>query len=176
MRFLKLKFIFVSFFISFLFIYNANASKKVPFDNIVIHKQPLSYEKIIFEDFNGRVINLKDYKAKIYVLNFWATWCSPCKEEMPSLDQLNKIKEIKVFPINIDKKNQKKTKKFFDDLNIESLSIFFDSKSNLPNLFKLRGIPTTLILNSESKEFARVIGSINFSDPKFINWILSIEN
>jgi len=176
MRFLKLKFIFVSFFISFLFIYNANASKKVPFDNIVIHKKPLSYEKIIFEDFNGNIINLKDYKAKIYVLNFWATWCSPCKEEMPSLDQFNKIKGIKVFPINVDKKNQKKTKKFFDDLNIESLSIFFDPKSNLPNLFKLRGIPTTLILNNESKEFARVMGSINFSDPKFINWMLSREN
>ena len=176
MRFLKLKFIFVSFFISFLFIYNANASKKVPFDNIVIHKKPLSYEKIIFEDFNGNIINLKDYKAKIYVLNFWATWCSPCKEEMPSLDQFNKIKGIKVFPIKVDKKNQKKTKKFFDDLNIESLSIFFDPKSNLPNLFKLRGIPTTLIFNSENKEFARVMGYINFLDPKFINWILSTEN
>jgi len=176
MRFLKLKFIFVSFFLSFLFIYNANAAKKVPFDNIVVHKKPLSYEKIIFEDFNGNIINLKDYKAKVYVLNFWATWCYHCKKAMPSLDQLNKIKGIVVFPINIEEKNQKKTKSFFDNLNIESLPIFFDPKSNLPNLIKLRGVPTTLILDKQNREFARVIGAINFSDPEFISWILSIEN
>ena len=175
MRFLKLKFIFVSFFISFLFIYNANASKKVPFDNIVIHKKPLSYEKIIFEDFNGNIINLKDYKAKIYVLNFWATWCSPCKEEMPSLDQFNKIKGIKVFPINVDKKNQKKTKKFFDDLNIKKLSIFFDSNLNFIKEFKLRGVPTTVLINKKGEEFARIIGEVDFLDKKFLKWLSNYD-
>ncbi len=66
---------------------------------------------------------------------------------------------------------KKKTKKFFDDLNIKSLSIYFDSESKLANQFQLRGIPTTILLNKEGDEFARIIGEIDFYDKKFVEWL-----
>ena len=173
MNIFKFKIIIFTTLYLFFIITFGNAEKKIPFDNIVVNKEPINYKKIIFEDFEGNTVNLKNYSAKIYVLNFWTTWCAPCKEEMPSLDKLDQINGIKVFPINIEKKSQKKTIFFFKDLGIKNLSIFFDSNLYLVDLFNLRGVPTTLLLNSEGKEFARVIGSIDFLNKEFIEWISS---
>ena len=88
--------------------------------------------------------------------------------------QLNK--NIEVFPINIEPKNQLKTKIFFRSLEIKNLSIFFDSENKLVNLFRLRGLPTTIILNSNKNEIARIIGSVDVSDERFIKWIESISD
>ena len=166
-----IKIIYLYFFI---FIANyCNAEIKPPFKNISVSKTPIYYQDIFFEDFDGKIINLKQKDSKIYVLNFWATWCLPCKEEMPYLDKLQLNKNIEVFPINVEVKNQHKTKKFFKSLDIKNLSIFFDSENKLVNLFRLRGLPTTIILNSDKNEVARIIGAVDVSDERFIKWIES---
>ena len=74
----------------------------------------------------GNKVHLNDYLGKIVIINFWATWCQPCKEEMPSLDQLylNKnFKNLQIFAVNMEKKNISKTKNFFKELKIEKLEI-----------------------------------------------------
>ena len=106
-------------------------------------------------------------------MNFWATWCGPCKEEMPYLDEVQTLSGIAVIPVNLEAKNPKKTKKFFDDLKIKNLSIFFDNDMKLVKLFKLRGVPTTIILNKNEEEIARIIGSVDFTDEKIVNWLKS---
>ena len=108
------------------------------------------------------------------MLNFWATWCAPCKEEMPSLDTLRinpNLNNIKIFPINIGKDSLGKSQKFFDELNIKNLKIYFDNPVTLAKILSLRGLPTTIIFNKEGKEFARIIGSIDFNDKEFIKWL-----
>ena len=161
----------------FIFIANyCNAEIKPPFKNISVSKNPIYYENILFEDFDGKIINLKLENSKIYVLNFWATWCLPCKWEMPHLDKLQLYKNIEVFPINIEVKNQRKTEIFFKSLEIKNLSIFFDSDNKLVNLFGLRGLPTTIILNSDKNEVARIIGAVDVSDEKFIEWIENFQD
>ena len=168
-----IKIIYLSFFV---FISNyCNAEIKPPFENILVSKNPIYYQDILFEDFDGKIINLKQKNSKIYVLNFWATWCLPCKWEMPYLDKLQLNKNIEVFPINVEVKNQRKTEIFFKSLEIKNLSIFFDSENKLVNLFRLRGLPTTIILNSDKNEIARIIGSVDVSDERFIKWIESIS-
>ena len=160
----------------FFFVFIAshcNAETKPPFKNISVSKNPIYYEDILFEDFDGKIINLKQKNSKIFVLNFWATWCLPCKLEMPHLDKLQLNKNIEVFPINVGPKDQLKTKIFFRSLEIKNLSIFFDSENKLVNLFRLRGIPTTIILNSDKNEVARIIGTVDVSDETFIKWIES---
>ena len=154
--------------------FSASAITKPPFDNISISKNPVQYKEIVFEDFDGKLINLKNNNSKIYILNFWATWCQPCKEEMPSLDKLQTVEGIDVFAINIEAKNQIKTEKFFKDLNIKNLSIYFDPELNLVKLLTLRGVPTTVILNKDRDEIARIIGILDFNDEKFISWINDI--
>jgi thiol-disulfide isomerase/thioredoxin len=142
--------------------------------NLVINKELKTYENITFSNSKGKLIKLSDYKSNLVILNFWATWCAPCKDEMPSLDALkmnSSLSNLKIFPINVGKENVKKSKKFFKDLNIKNLDIYFDNNSTLAKNFSLRGIPTSLLFNKEGEEFARIIGSIDFSEKEFLDWL-----
>ena len=142
--------------------------------NIVINKYPKSYKNITFRDINNKSVNLKNFKNKLIILNFWATWCAPCVEEMPSLDLLQshkKLNNLKIFPINIGQEDLLKSKIFFKKLKIKNLDIYFDHTVNLSKKFLLRGVPTTILINKEGKEFARIVGSIDFRDEKFISWL-----
>ena len=142
--------------------------------NLVINKNLKTYEEIVFKDENQKDINLDDYKGKLLILNFWATWCAPCREEMPSLENLQSNispNDLKVFPINIGQEDLLKTEIFFKELNIDNLDIYFDPSVTLAKKFKLIGVPTTIFFNKESREFARVIGSIDFNDEEFVSWL-----
>ena len=154
---------------------SANSSNNSPFKNLVILTDPKEYKEIIFKDINGKNLSLNDFESDIYILNFWATWCLPCKEEMPSLNNLQSKKNLEVIPINVEIQNKKKSQKFFKDLNINNLSIYFDDENNLANLFKLRGIPTTIIFNKKRDEVARILGEFNFTDKKFTDWLENIN-
>ena len=148
----------------------ANETKDIK--NVFINKELKKYDGLTFLDVKNEELNLSDFKGNLILLNFWATWCAPCKEEMPSLDKFNaKNPDFLVYPINLEKINQKKTKKFYDDLNIQNLKIFFDPEFQLAKQFKLRGVPTTIFINQKGQEFARVIGDVDFSDKNFIKWL-----
>ena len=150
------------------------AIDKPDIKNLVLIENSKIYEEVIFKDKNQKNVNLNDYKGKLVILNFWATWCAPCREEMPSLDNLQfnkKLGNLKVFPINIGKENLSKSEIFFEELNIKNLEIYFDSSITLAKKFKLRGVPTTILFNKEGYEFARIIGSIDFNNEKFIKWL-----
>jgi len=163
--------------IIFIYLITINFSyafEKPDLKNLVLVKNPKLYEDVIFMDINQKNVNLDDFKGKLIVLNFWATWCAPCKEEMPSLDALQsniKLSNLKIFPINIGKEDISKSEFFFKELNIKNLNIYIDAPITLAKKFSLRGVPTTIIFNKEGKEFARIMGSIDFSDEKFVNWL-----
>ena len=161
--------------IIFIFlISNSVANEITNIKNLVINKELKKYDDIIFLDSKKEQINLKDFKGKLILLNFWASWCAPCKEEMPSLDLLNKkanLDNLKIFPINVGQESEEKAINFFNDLKIKNLDTYFDSSITLAKKFSLRGIPTTILLNKDGFEFARIIGSINFEDEQFISWL-----
>ena len=172
----------IKFFI-LLFCFNifssiSQTNEDIPLNNIAISEIPRPISSVIFEDFSNNKINLNDYKGKLVIINFWATWCSPCKKEMPSLDNLyqnSNFKNLEVFAVNMEQPNTIKTKKFFDDIKIKKLQIFFDSKLNFVKEFKLRGVPTTILINKKGEEFARIIGETNFQDEKFIKWLIKYD-
>ena len=153
---------------------NAIASEANGIKNLVINKNLKKYDSIIFLDAKNQEINLDDYQGKLILINFWATWCAPCKEEMPSLDNLSAnsyLNNLKIFPINIGQDNIEKSSAFFKDLNIENLNLYFDSPNTLARKFGLRGIPTTILFNKKGEEFARIVGSIDFQNKEFIEWL-----
>ena len=161
--------IFVAFFFAQQLLSETNYSK-----NIVLHEKPLEIKELKFKDFNLNDVDLTEKKGNIMILNFWATWCAPCREEMPSLDTLQfnqKLGNLKIFPINIGNEDLSKSQIFFEELNIKNLEIYFDSSITLAKKFKLRGVPTTILFNKEGYEFARIIGSIDFNNEKFIKWL-----
>ena len=167
------KFIILIFCFS-IFSSISQTDEDIPLNNIAINEIPKPISSIIFEDFSGNKVNLKDYKGKLLIINFWATWCAPCKKEMPSLDNLyqnSNFKNLQIFAVNMEQPNMVKTKKFFKELNIKKLSIYFDKNLNFVKEFKLRGVPTTIIINKKGEEFARIIGEVDFLDKKFLKWL-----
>ena len=151
-----------------------HTTEKPAIKNLILEKKPKIYEEVIFKDKNQKNIDLSDYKGKLLILNFWATWCAPCREEMPSLDSLlsdDRLDNLMIFPINIGQEDLSKSELFFEELNIQNLDIYFDSTITLAKKFALRGVPTTILFNKEGKEFARILGSINFNEEDFINWL-----
>ena len=163
------------FLIIFIFLITNVVAEELPgIKNIVIHKVPKTYDNVIFLDKKDQKININEYKGSLLILNFWATWCEPCKEEMPSLDNLQvnpDLDKIKIFAINIGKENLEKVNKFFINLNIKNFEPYFDSPITLAKTFSLRGVPTSILINKEGQEFARIIGSIDFEDKNFVSWI-----
>ena len=142
--------------------------------NIVIHKDLKVYDNVFFLDKNDKKINIKEFNGNLLLLNFWATWCAPCKEEMPSLDRLQvnqNLSNLKIFAINISQESKKKVDSFFEDLNIENFEPYFDAPTTLAKIFSLRGVPTSILIDKDGKEFARIMGSIDFNDKIFINWL-----
>ena len=167
----------MKFLIIFIYLITTNFSyaiEKPNIKNLVLIKSPKTYEKVIFKDKNQIEVDLADYKEKLIILNFWATWCAPCREEMPSLDNLqtdNRLNNLKIFPINIGQENLSKSEIFFKELGIKNLDIYFDSTISLAKKFTLRGVPTTILFNKKGEEFARIIGIIDFNSEEFINWL-----
>ena len=163
------------FLILFIFLTtNVFASDVSEIKNIVIHKDLKVYDNVIFLDKNDKKINIEEFNGNLLLLNFWATWCEPCKEEMPSLNRLQineNFSNLKISAINISQESKKKVDSFFEDLNIENLDPYFDAPTTLAKTFFLRGVPTSILLDKDGKEFARIIGSIDFDDKNFIEWL-----
>ena len=153
---------------------NSYANEVKEIKNLVINKELKKYDSITLIDDKGKLIDLSEYNGNLILLNFWATWCAPCKEEMPSLDKLQihkKLNNLKIFPVNVGKDNLEKSLNFYNVLGIKNLKVYFDTDITLAKKFGLRGIPTSILLNKDGLEFARVIGSIDYEDIKFIDWL-----
>ena len=163
------------FLILFTFLVSNTLADDLPkIKNMVIHKDLKTYDNVIFLDQKDQKISIKDFKGNLVLLNFWATWCEPCKEEMPSLDRLqnnSELNNIKIFAINISQESLKKVDNFFQELNIEYLDPYFDAPTTLAKTLSLRGVPTSILFNLEGKEFARIMGSIDFDNLEFIEWL-----
>ena len=163
------------FLIIFIFLMsNSYANEVADLKNLIINKELKKYDDLTFLDAKKNQIDLNDFQGNLIILNFWATWCAPCKEEMPSLDLLqeNKVLDnLKIFPINVGQENIENASNFFSNLKIKNLDLYFDTPITLAKTFGLRGIPTTILFNKDGLEFARIVGSINFQDKEFIKWL-----
>ena len=172
MKLLTLKFILI--FIYLILPSSSYAIQQPNLKNLIIHKDPIKLEKINFKNINNETINLNEFENSLIIINFWATWCAPCIEEMPSLNRLktNQIfTNLQIIPINVGRDNVEKSKNFYKKLKINNLEIYFDKDVELANKFLLRGLPTTVFINKKGEEFARVIGFVNFDDNKIIKWL-----
>ena len=137
--------------------------------NIVIHDKPLIIKELKFKDFNLQEVDLTNKKGNIMIINFWASWCLPCKREMPSLAKLaEKYPDVKVYAINMEKPNKLRAGDFFKNLGITSLDIYFDPDFKLVKIFKMRGLPTSILIDKNGREFGRVVGEVDFDSKEFV--------
>ena len=171
----------IKFFITVIVIFSTFSSYSKDLNlpkNLIIYEKFTEYEDAYFKNMSDKDINLIKYEGKLLLVNFWATWCEPCKEEMPSLDKLavdKNFKNLEILPINIGQEKIEKIEEFYSKTKIKNLGIFYDTDVRLAKKFLLRGLPTTLIINKDGKEFARVVGSINFQDVNFKTWLQNYD-
>ena len=172
MKLLTLKFILI-----FIYLISSSPSYAIQqpnLKNLVVHKDPIKLEKINFINIDNETVNLNKFENSLIIINFWATWCAPCIEEMPSLNRLQAnpvFNNLQIIPINVGRDNVEKSKNFYKKLKIDNLEIYFDKDVELANKFLLRGLPTTVFINKKGEEFARVIGFVNFDDKTIIKWL-----
>ena len=142
--------------------------------NLILHKEPKKLENFEFKNVEKQDLKLSDFTNKLLLINFWATWCAPCRDEMPSLDKIHdskKFKNLEIIPINVGSEDIIKSIRFYEEIKIKNLKIYYDDTLDLPKKFLLRGIPTTILINKSGEEFARILGTIDFQDINFINWL-----
>ena len=142
--------------------------------NLILHKEPKKLENFEFKNVEKQALKLSDFTNKLLLINFWATWCAPCRDEMPSLDKIHdskKFKNLEIIPINVGSEDIIKSIRFYEEIKIKNLKIYYDDTLDLPKKFLLRGIPTTILINKSGEECARILGTIDFQDINFINWL-----
>tara|TARA_Y100000590_G_scaffold415502_1_gene513320 strand:- start:2919 stop:3449 length:531 start_codon:yes stop_codon:yes gene_type:complete len=176
MKLLTFKFLLI---FSYLLSSSSSYSIEEPkIKNFIVHKEPQILKNITFKNSDNETIDLVNFKKSLIILNFWATWCMPCREELPSLNLLknnNNFNNLEVFPINVASEDLPRINTFWSVLNIDNLKIYLDPDLRLPSQFNLRGIPTTIFINKKGKEFARVVGYIDFNDKDFVKWLKNFD-
>jgi thiol-disulfide isomerase/thioredoxin len=127
----------------------------------VFRKVPEALPDIKFQDASGKERALPDWRGKVVLLNLWATWCLPCRKEMPSLDRLQKAMgsdKFEVVAISVDRKGAEASKKFLDEIQVADLGLYVDPSARLTSDLRVVGLPATLLLDGEGREIGRLLG------------------
>jgi thiol-disulfide isomerase/thioredoxin len=127
----------------------------------VFRKAPEALPDVKFQDGEGKERTLADWRGKVVLLNLWATWCLPCRKEMPALDRLQKelgSDKFEVVAISVDRKGAAASKKFLDETQVERLALYVDATARLSSELRAVGLPATLLLDSEGREVGRLLG------------------
>jgi thiol-disulfide isomerase/thioredoxin len=126
---------------------------------LALHEVAVAIPEVVLLDAEDGERSLAEYRGKWVVLNFWATWCAPCRKEMPSLDRLQAaMPQIAVVPVATGRNAVPGIRRFFDEAGVKGLPILRDPTSDLARGMGVMGLPVTVILNPEGQEVARLIG------------------
>jgi thiol-disulfide isomerase/thioredoxin len=150
---------------------------QAPPKNFAKSDSPKAVATISFGDDQGRARTSADFKGKVVVLNIWATWCVPCRREMPSLDRLQAAlggPDFEVVPVSFDRKGSEVVRKFFDEIEVRNLAMYLDTSGQAVSTLGAVGLPTTLILNRDGDEIARVVGPAEWDDAAIVEFIRSV--
>lgn len=143
----------------------------------VMHSTPRPVAAISFSEGQGEARSLSDFKGKVVVLNIWATWCVPCRKEMPALDRLQAAlggPDFEVLPLSIDRGGLDIVSKFYAEIGVSHLAKYIDTSGQIVRSLGAVGVPTTLIIDRAGNEVARVIGPAEWDAPEIVELMKSV--
>ena len=135
------------------------------------HDTPLPLPAISFADEHGNPLTLDRWRGKLVLLNVWATWCAPCRHEMPTLDRLQATlgsERFEVVALSIDRAGGGVVRRFFDEIGIRHLGIFIDETMKALRDLKIFGLPGTLLIGPDGRELGRLIGPAEWDTPEMV--------
>jgi thiol-disulfide isomerase/thioredoxin len=134
-------------------------------------KAPQPIPDIHFQDAYGMPHTLSNFRGKVVLVNVWATWCAPCRKEMPALDRLQQKlggPDFQVVALSIDNGGAATVRRFYDEIGIRTLAIYVDPTLETTGKLRTLGIPTTLLLDREGRERWRKTGPAEWDSPEII--------
>ena len=140
---------------------------------------PINAPSLRLKNMDDEIVDIKDLKGKVVVVNFWATWCPPCRREMGSLERLHlatKDKNVVILAVNIGE-DVDTVFSFMGQVDPSpSFPILFDLEAHSMKLWKVHGLPTTYVINPEGKIVYRAIGGREFDHPDILNAVIKLGN
>ena len=130
---------------------------------------PKAIPELRFVDATGRPQTLADFRGKVVLLNVWATWCEPCREEMPTLDRLQARlggDRFQVVALSVDQQGATIARKFYDEFAIKALSLYIDPTAKAAFVLNAPGLPVTLLIDRNGREIGRHLGAVKWDSPQ----------
>ena len=138
-----------------------------------LHSSPQPLPSLAFTDETGTPLTLKAWRGKVVLLNIWATWCGPCRAEMPTLDRLQASlggDRFAVGALSIDRAGVGVVRDFFNEIEIRNLEIFIDENGTAARDLQIFGLPATILISPEGEELGRLIGPAEWDTPEVIDF------
>ncbi len=139
-----------------------------------LYETPRPLADMRFKDGSGRAGSLADFRGKIVLLNIWATWCTPCRREMPTLDRLQAGlggPEFEVVALSIDRKGLQVVSAFYAEIGISHLAAYIDGSGKAAGALGIRGMPTTLLIDRDGRELGRLVGPAEWDSAEMVAFI-----
>jgi thiol-disulfide isomerase/thioredoxin len=149
------------------------ASAQEAAKHFVMHEAPKAVTAISFRDEHGQVRTLADFKGKVVLVNLWATWCVPGREEMPALDRLQAAlggPDFEVVPLSIDRAVDA-VRKFYAETGVHNVGIFIDTSGQAARALGAVGVPTTLLIDRAGREVGRITGPAEWDAPQLVEFV-----
>lgn len=140
----------------------------------VFKDAPMAVPDVSFNGPDGKPLSLADFKGKVVVLNLWATWCGPCKIEMPHLAKLKTIlgeRDFAVIAVSLDRGSPDKPRKFLEQAKLTSLGLYHDPAAQIGFKLMAIGMPATLVIDAEGREVGRLVGPAEWDSPEAVRLI-----
>jgi thiol-disulfide isomerase/thioredoxin len=132
--------------------------------------RPRPAPQVGFADLTGKAVRLDDFAGKLVLVNLWATWCAPCREEMPSLERLQTRlgDKITILAISEDMGGGKAVEPFIAKLGLKEVKTYLDPKNAVGQAFKVDGLPTSFLIDRQGRVLGRVEGGAEWDSPKML--------
>ncbi len=144
---------------------------------LLIWPEPKPVEAVSFVDGEGKPRNLADFRGKVVLLNLWATWCGPCRQEMPTLDRLQAqlgSPDFQVVALSIDLDGLRVVRDFYREVGIRHLGIYIDENASAISQLGAFGLPAILLLDREGRELGRKLGEATWDSPEVVAYLREV--
>ena len=139
-----------------------------------LHDTPQSVANVRYEKEDGTGGDIQDFRGKVILVNVWATWCVPCREEMPTLDALQAElggDTFEVVALSIDRAGQPAVRRFYDEIGVSNLNMYVDETMQSATALRTVGLPTTILIDGQGRELGRLVGPAEWDDPEMVSFL-----
>lgn len=142
-----------------------------PLAAFLIHPDPKPLPDLQFQDGTGKPLKLSDWKGRVVLLNLWATWCAPCRKEMPDLSKLEKEMgsgQFEVVAISVDRKGAEVSAAFLKEAGVGNLKLYVEPSTKIVTDVQSAGLPATLLIDRQGRELGRILGPADWASPEAV--------